>query len=149
MNKFTALIAAVAALGVAAPAAANEGRGEIRGGVAWANGEEEAIVGAALGYDFDLGKTAFVGVEGSADEMLVDDATIVWGTTARVGARLGNGKLFATGGYSFGEGEDALHLGAGYQHALGENAYLKAEYRHFFSDIVDVNVVAAGLGMRF
>ncbi|HYD23982.1 MAG TPA: hypothetical protein VEB68_04240 [Croceibacterium sp.] len=149
MKTQVALIAAAAALVAATPAAANEGRAEVRGGIAWANGVEEAVAGAALGYDFDAGKGAFFGLEGSADKVLVDGANVVWGATARAGAKLGTGKLFAAGGYSVSEGEDVPHLGGGYEHRVGQRAYVKIEYRHFFSDIVDVNTVAAGVGLNF
>ena len=149
MKFQVALIAAAAALVAATPAAANEGRAEVRGGIAWAGGDEEAVAGAALGYDFDLGTGAFVGIEGSADKVLVDGANVVFGATARAGAKLGAGKLFAAGGYSFGEGEDNFHLGGGYEHKVTSNVYVKVEYRHFFSDFVDANVVAAGVGLAF
>lgn len=143
-----ALLGAVAAVAVAAPASANEGRFEARGGIAWANGVEEAVAGVATGYDFDLGTGAFAGVEASADKILADGADVVFGVTARAGARLGTGgKLYATAGYSFNDG-DAFHAGAGYQHKLGESAYIKAEYRRFF-DFVDVNTAAIGFGLTF
>ncbi|KRA83079.1 outer membrane protein [Altererythrobacter sp. Root672] len=148
MKIQAALIAAASALVVATPAAANEWRLEARGGVAWANGVEKAIAGAALGYDADLGETAFAGIETSIDKILDGDASLTFGATARAGAKIGQGKLYATGGYSFGEGEDTWTAGAGYQHKVGSNAYLKAEYRRFFS-VVDINVVAAGVGVAF
>ena len=150
MRKIALTLGLVAAAAVAAPAHANEGRVEARGGIAWANGDTEAIAGVAAGYDFDLGETAFAGVEVSGDKVLVDGANVVFGTTARLGVKAGdNGKLFIAGGYSFGEGEDVPHLGGGYQHNIGQNIYLKAEYRHFFSDFTDVDTVAAGVGVRF
>jgi hypothetical protein len=141
--------AAVAAATVATPAAANEGRAEVRGGIAWAAGDEEAIAGAAVGYDFDLGISAFAGIEASADKVLVDGADVIWGATARAGVKLGAGKLFVAGGHTFGEGEDAWHLGGGYQHQVTSNVYLKAEYRRFFYDFTDVNTLNAGVGVRF
>jgi hypothetical protein len=149
MRKYAVLFAAAIAA-VSVPAQANEGRVEVRGGVAWAGGTEEALAGVAAGYDWDLGETAFAGVEASGDKILVDGADVVWGATARVGAKVGtNGKLYAAGGYTFGEGEDVPHLGAGYQHKLGTNLYVKAEYRHFFSDFVDVDTAALGVGFTF
>lgn len=141
--------AAVAAATITAPAAANEGRAEVRGGIAWAGGDEEAIVGAAVGYDVDLGTGAFAGIEASGDKILVDGADVVWGATARAGAKLGAGKLFVAGGRTFAEGEDAWHLGGGYEHLIGSNVYLKAEYRRFFYDFTDVNSLTAGVGVRF
>ncbi|WP_369024993.1 outer membrane protein [Qipengyuania sp. RANM35] len=144
-----ALLGAVAVAAVAVPAQANESRAEVRGGIAWAQGQEEAVLGVAAGHDFDLGTTAFFGVEGSADKILVDGSDIVWGATGRLGAKVGTaGKIYGTAGYSFGDG-DAFHAGAGYQHKLGSAAYLKVEYRHFFDDVVDVNTAAVGLGLTF
>jgi len=143
------IAAAVAAAAVATPAAANESRAEVRGGIAWAGGHEEAIAGVAVGYDFDLGTGAFAGVEASADKILEGGANVLWGATVRAGANLGAGKFFVAGGHTFTEGEDAWHLGGGYQHNVGSNVYLKAEYRRYFLDFNDVNVVNAGVGVRF
>lgn len=146
------IIAAVAAATLSStPAfaqAAGEGRVEARGGVAWANGQEEAIAGIAAGYDFDLGETAFVGVEGSADKILVGGTEVVFGATARAGVKAGeNGKFYVNAGYSFND-SDAFHAGAGYQHKLGKNVYAKVEYRRFF-DTVDINTAAVGVGFAF
>ncbi|MBX7499997.1 outer membrane protein [Qipengyuania mesophila] len=144
-----ALLGAVAAVAAAVPASANEARVEARGGIAWANGVEEAVAGVATGYDFDLGTGAFAGVEASADKILADGADVVFGVTARAGAKIGDaGKLYATAGYSFNDG-DAFHAGAGYQHKLGDSTYVKVEYRHFFDEIVDVNTAAIGFGLTF
>ncbi|MCP5383727.1 MAG: hypothetical protein H6913_03825 [Altererythrobacter sp.] len=153
MRKIAIALAA-AATAFAAPAmaqeAAGEGRVEARGGIVWANGYEEAVAGVAAGYDFDLGEAMFIGVEGSADKILASGADVVWGVGGRVGGKIGdNGKLFAAGGYAFGEGEDVPYLGAGYNHNVGKNMYLTAEYRHFFSDFVDVNAATVGVGIKF
>lgn len=144
-----ATTAVLAAAAFAVPAQANEGRIEARGGIAWAAGSEEAVAGVAAGYDFDLGDAAFIGVEASADKILVGGTDVVFGTTARVGIKTGeSGRLFAAGGYSFNNG-DAWHLGAGYQHNISEGVYVKAEYRHFFDSFIDVNSAVVGVGMRF
>ena len=151
----TALILSLVAAAAATPAMANEGRVEARGGIAWANGNEEAVAGVAAGYDFDLGQeetgSVFFGGEVSADKVLVSGADVYFGTTARLGAKIGDGgKLYATAGYAFGEGEDTPTLGAGYEQKLGDSPiYLKAEYRHFFSDFIDVNTAAVGVGFKF
>jgi len=149
MRKVFVLIAAAAALVAATPAAANEGRVEVRGGIAWADGGEEAVAGIAAGYDFDAGSNAFIGLEGSADKILVDGTDVIWGLTARAGAKLNSGKLFVAGGYSFADDEDVPHLGAGYEHNFGQNTYAKIEYRHFFGDIADLNTATVGVGVRF
>ena len=150
MRKTAIALAAATAALVAVPAQANEGRVEARGGVAWAGGAEEAIAGVAAGYDFDLGESAFIGVEGSADKVLASGADVVFGATGRIGAKVSeNGKLFLAGGYSFGEGEDVPHLGLGYSHKLGTSVYVTGEYRRFFSDFQDVNAATLGVGVNF
>lgn len=150
MRKIAIALAAATAALVAVPAQANEARVEARGGIAWASGTEEAIAGVAAGYDFDLGSSAFIGVEASADKILVSGADVAFGATGRIGAKVSeNGKLFVAGGYTFGEGEDVPHLGGGYNHKVGSNVYVTAEYRHFFSDFVDVNAATLGVGVNF
>ena len=59
----------LATLAFATPAMANEARVEARGGVIWSNGDSEDTWGVAAGYDFDLGTTAFAGVEVSGDKI--------------------------------------------------------------------------------
>jgi hypothetical protein len=147
---------AAAAAVVATPALANEGRVEARGGVIWGGGDTEATIGAALGYDFDLGTSAFVGAEVSGDKVLVSDTKVAFGFTGRLGAKINEvGKLYANGGYTteFCDNCDgSWHLGAGYQHDFGTRMYGKVEYRHFFpeADLVsDSDAVSVGLGLRF
>lgn len=149
MLKTVTAAAAVAAAFVAAPAMANEARVELRGGAIFIADEEEATAGLAAGYDFDLGSAAFVGAEVAADKVLITDSNIYVGLTGRAGAKLGNGRLFAAAGYTFGEGEDVPHLGAGYEHTVAGTTYIKAEYRHFFSDFLDADAVSVGIGARF
>lgn len=152
MNTYK-MIGGAAALAIAfssAPAFANEGRIEARGGVISVLDDEEATIGVAAGYDFDLGDTLFVGGEVSADKVLVDDSDIYVGFTGRVGARIAEAtRIFVAGGYTVGEGEDTEHLGAGVQHAISDRIYLKAEYRHFFGDFADADSGVVGLGVRF
>lgn len=138
----------------AAPAMANEARVEARAGVVWAHGESEAIGGVAAGYDFDLGSSAFVGVEASADKILTSGTRFSFGLGGRVGAKIGDaGKLYAVSTYQTKPCrfcEDSVSLGAGYQHSFGEKLYAKIEYRRYFSDdSVDLNAVAVGLGAKF
>ena len=152
MRKFLTATAAasLAAIAVAAPAQANEGRLEVRGGPIFALDETEVTLGAAAGYDFDLGSSAFIGGEISADKVLVEGSDVYFGFTGRVGAKLSErGKLFAAGGYTVGEGEDVPHLGAGYEHLVGGSVYLKGEYRHFFSDFADADALSLGVGIKF
>ena len=94
-----AILAAVAALSTTPAFAAGEGRVEARGGIAFAGGSSEAFAGVAAGYDFDLGDKAFIGIEGSADKVLVNGSKVLFGLGARVGAKAGDkGRLYAVGG---------------------------------------------------
>lgn len=154
MRKFAvATAAAVAAL--ATPAAARDGgefRVEARGGIVWAYDESEATAGAAIGYDFDLGETLFVGVEGSLDKVLVDGADAVFGLSSRLGTKTSDaGKLYATLGYTFENDSfyDAIVLGAGYEHKLNDTIYVGAAYRHFFSDFGDLDAATVSVGAAF
>lgn len=145
------IISLAAALTAATPALAEEGRVEARGGIVFASGESEGVLGVAAGYDWDLGETTFVGVEGSADKILVDGSDVFFGATARIGAKVGErGKLYGLAGYTFGEGEDAPHAGVGYEHQFGSKVYGKVEYRHYFiNDFTDLNSAVVGVGIRF
>lgn len=147
---------AVVITAAATPALANEARVEARTGAAFgAGGDTEAVIGGAVGYDFDLSETVFAGVEVSADKVL-DSVTnrAMFGFTGRLGARHSdNDRLFAAAGYttkpcSFCE--DAIHLGAGWEHDFGP-VYGKLEYRHFFArnGAIDADSVVGGLGIRF
>jgi hypothetical protein len=147
---FAAATAIAAMAAFAAPAQANEARVGIHGGVIWGGGDEEAVIGAQAGYDFDLGAAAFAGVEGSVDKVLEDDTDLIGALTGRVGAKVGErGKAYVLGGYTFTEGEDLPHAGVGYQHRLGGNMFVNAEYRHYFSDFTDGNSATVGVGVTF
>lgn len=152
----TVLISLAAALAAASPALANEARVEARGGVIWGGGDTEATVGAAVGYDFDLGTGAFAGAEISGDKVLTSGTKVAWGFTGRAGIKAGEaGKLYANGGYTteFCTGcEGNWHVGAGYQHNLGSQLYGKVEYRHYLANAAgaaDADAVGVGLGLRF
>ncbi len=142
--------AAVAALGLSASVAqAGEARVEVRGGVAFANGASEAVAGAAIGYDFDLGATGFAGVEASGDKLLVGGASVVGGVGGRVGAKLGDAtKIYANGGIGFCCGDSAAYAGAGVQQKFGGQFYGKIEYRRYFGQ-VDLNTATVGVGLAF
>jgi hypothetical protein len=149
--RFYALAAATAlAAIVATPASANETRVEVRGGAFIGADNTEVAVGVAAGYDADMGPQAFVGGEISADKALARGADIYLGLTGRGGVRVGNGgKLFGAAGYTFFEGDDAWHLGAGYEQQMRSNLYWKVEYRHFFRDFADGDQIVAGVGLKF
>ncbi|WP_260582534.1 outer membrane protein [Sphingopyxis sp. PET50] len=152
MKKFAVAAALLSAI-VATPSLAaegGEGRVEVRGGLITGNGIDEGTLGLAVGYDFDLGDTAFVGAEVAGDKVLVDGADVQFSAGGRIGAKLGaNGKLFATGGYTFSDIDDP-YVGAGYQHKFGSNVYGKVEYRHqFIGNFGDFDSFVAGVGFAF
>src|SRR3546814_2843770 len=75
------------------------------------NGADEGTAGLAAGYDFDLGSSTFVGAEIAGDKVLVDGANVQFSAGGRVGAKIGaNGKLYATGGYTFGDEIGRAHV---------------------------------------
>ncbi|GAO79501.1 MULTISPECIES: outer membrane protein [unclassified Sphingopyxis] len=152
MKKFAVAAALLTAI-VATPALAapgGEGRVEVRGGLITGNGQDEATLGAAAGYDFDLGSSTFLGAEIAGDKVLVDGAKVQFSAGGRAGAKIGaNGKLYATGGYTFGDVDDP-YVGAGYQHKLGQNLYAKGEYRHqFINNFGDFDTFVVGVGFAF
>ncbi|NNK45421.1 MAG: hypothetical protein HKP43_02195 [Altererythrobacter sp.] len=148
MNKF-AMAAVTTVAFLAVPAKADETRVEARGGVVWADGQEEAIIGIAAGHDFHLDESFFVGIEGSADKVLADSADVVFGATARAGFIVAEDlKLFVAVGYSFND-SDAVHAGGGLQYNVSEQVYLKTEYRRYFDGFAGINSAVAGVGIRF
>lgn len=153
------LLTLAASLAAASPALANEARVEVRGGVIWGNGvpsgQTEATIGAAAGYDFDLGSSAFAGVEVSGDKILDGTANrVAVGFTGRLGLKASaDDKVFVAGGYTTKPCTlcaDSQHLGAGWQHNFGR-LYGKVEYRHFFTNqgLPDADAVSGGIGLRF
>jgi len=152
MKKFAVAAALLTAI-VATPAMAADGeaRVEVRGGYVTGSGLDDATLGAAAGYDINLGSTAFAGAEIAGDKVLIDGAKVQFSSGARLGANIGtNGKLYANGGYTFGQIDDP-YVGAGYQHKLGQNIYAKAEYRHQFigNNVKDFDTFAVGVGFAF
>lgn len=156
MRKVLLAVAAVSAL-AATPALANEGRVEARGGVIWFGngGGSEDVWGVAAGYDFDLGSSAFAGLEASGDIVGATGSKVAFGFSGRLGTKLGeNTKLFADGGYTTEPCTgcvDAIHAGVGAEVGFGKNLYGKLGYRHYFTSngAPDSNAVVAGLGVKF
>jgi outer membrane immunogenic protein len=147
-----ALAMAIATMTIASPAyAPGEGRIEARGGIAFAKGASEASLGAAAGYDFDLGEKAFIGVEGSADKVLQKGSNVLFGIGGRVGVKASDkARLYAIGGYGFAGGTGDPFLGAGAQVNFGAKAFGKLEYRRFISNGgPDLNFATVGFGVRF
>lgn len=158
MRKITLAVAA-AATAFAVPAmaqdAAGEARVEARGGIVWDGSDLDAIAGVAAGYDFDLGSSAFVGAEATADKILNSGTIVTFGFNARAGAKLDGGtKLYAIGGYQTKPCdlcEGSWTAGAGAQVPFGDQFYGKVEYRHFFvgNGFSDYDAAVAGVGVRF
>lgn len=149
--KKVAVLAALAAFGATPAIAAGEARIEARGGIAFANGESEAVAGIGAGYDFDLGEKAFVGLDATADKILVDGTEVVFGVGPRLGIKAGEKtKIYANGGIAFGsKGGSDPYLGAGVQRSFGAAIYGKVEYRRFISDGTDINLASLGIGFKF
>ncbi len=146
-----ALIAATAAVMAAAPAyASGEGRLEARGGIAFAGGSSKAFAGVGGGYDFDLGKSAILGLDLGADKILANGAKVLWSVGARAGVKTSeDGRLYVNGGIGFCCGTSDAYIGAGYQHKFGDKFYGKIEYRNVLSSGTNVNFAGIGLGMGF
>ncbi|MEI4264297.1 outer membrane protein [Roseovarius sp. D0-M9] len=96
------------------------------------------IGGLTTGYDYDLGNWVVgagldydwtdVGL-GNAPETKIDN---IFRAKLRGGYKLGNGLLYATGGYALAETnnlshEDGYFVGAGYEHLISENFSLGGE----------------------
>ena len=154
MRKVLIGLAAVSAV-LATPALANEGRIEARGGVVWDGSDTQDVYGIAAGYDFDLGSSAFAGVEVSGDKIADTGTRVAFGATGRLGAKVGgNAKVFVDGGYTTKNCalcDDAIHAGAGVEVGFASNLYGKLGYRHFFvaNGSSDFDAVVVGLGVRF
>ncbi len=151
MIKFALAVAAVAAMGPAPAYAGGEGRVEVRSGIAWSGGTSEAFAGVGGGYDFDLGKMAFIGLDLGADKVLARGTKAFWSVGGRIGAKVSEkGRIYAIGGVGFCCGGSDAYLGAGYQQNLGSKVYGKIEYRRSLSTFgPDVNFAGIGLGIRF
>jgi outer membrane immunogenic protein len=150
MKKILAC-AALAASFVSAPVMAeSEPRLELRGGMAFGGGSEKAFLGAALGYDFDLGETMFAGIDLGADKVLTGGSKVLWSAGGRIGAKVSEkGKLYAVGGIGFCCGFSDPYAGVGYQHSVAEKVYLKAEVRHVFAGGSDGTFAGVGVGVNF
>ena len=131
------------------PALANEGRAEVRGGLAWASGGSDETIGISLGYDVNLGEKLFVGIEAVADTDF-DISSPVIGLNGRAGLRAGaNGKLFVTAGYAYQTESDLddIALGASYQRDLNSKAMVSIHYQRYLD--TEINRAMIGLGYRF
>lgn len=157
---------------VSAPASAEGFHAEIHSGwdhVSVSGYKDDGIAyGVGLGYDLPLGDTAFIGIEGSADDAntkkcvsgLCVSTKRDLSAVARVGAKVGgNYKLYALAGYANGRvsatglgsaNGDGFRAGAGVQAGFGSHLYGKLEYRYTnYEAGFTRNQVLAGLGVEF
>ncbi|MFX0543729.1 outer membrane protein [Roseovarius sp. S4756] len=95
------------------------------------------IGGLTAGYDYDLGNWVIgAGFDYDWTDITLStvnlDVDSVWRAKLRGGYKLGNGLLYATGGYAnvdvqtLGD-EDGYFVGAGYEHLITENISLGGE----------------------
>jgi outer membrane immunogenic protein len=159
-----ALLAALAAFSAAPAYASGEARVEAQLGYDDIGGESGVTYGTVLGYDMDIGSTAFVGVEVGFAETSIEELDVKAGRDLSAGVRFGvevseRGKLYGLVGYSnqrfsapgfASENIDGIRVGVGYQHDISKNLYGKVEYRYTNYELgVDRQTVVAGLGARF
>ena len=135
--------------------------------------DDGVLYGVGAGYDFRRGNTVF-GVEGEATDStqkessggLTEHASRDLYVGGRVGAVVGgNNLLYAKAGYTNARygvsgtatGVDLAHgnldgvrVGAGVEHQLSNNMFVKAEYRYSnYEQGVSRNQVVGGVGIRF
>lgn len=147
--RFQTLSVAAVLAAIATPAYADESRIEARGGIAWCCGVSDETIGVAVGHDFDLNSTMFIGVEAVADtDSNFSDPTI--GVNARIGGRVGEDtKVYALAGYAYStaiELDDAV-IGVGVQQNVGTTTLLSLQYQRSLD--FDVNRLMVGVGVRF
>lgn len=151
MNKCVLAMTVLAAMSASPAHADGEGRAEVRSGVAWSNGTSFAFAGIGGGYDFDLGKKAFVGIDVGVDKVLARGTDFFGSAGGRVGIKAGEGgRAYVVGGLGFCCGGSDPYIGAGYQQRLRGRFYGKIEYRRVLSAAgPNVNFAGAGLGIKF
>lgn len=147
MKKIACMVSVAAATFAVPSYAATEGYVEGRVGYAWAAGNSETI-GAAIGYEFDVGDDVFLGAEAVATTEGSFSSPII-GANTRIGLRASEtDKVFATIGYAYdtySEMDDRL-IGSGYEHKFG-NVAASIQYQRSLS--WDINHVFVGLGFKF
>lgn len=149
MKTIIMFAAAVTAVASTPAYAAGEGFAELRGGYAWVGDlADTESLGLALGYDFDLGSNAFIGVEANAYTD-ADFSDPVIGTNARLGFKPSEkNKMFATVGYAYDTWSetDDMVLGAGFEHKL-DKLSLSIQYQRSLD--WEINHVFVGIGTKF
>jgi Opacity protein and related surface antigens len=159
----------------------------LHGGYGWGDadidgfgsgGFDGARFGAFAGYNWDLGSSIIVGVEGNLDYDWNDDSIggadfetgVNGGIRGRVGYAMDRALIYAAGGWTAtdasldtgaGEESEVMHgwtIGAGVDYAFTDNMFGRLEYRYNDygdSDIGGTNVdfsqhvINVGLGVKF
>jgi outer membrane immunogenic protein len=162
MNKITMMIATAAAL-LATPAmaetndnfdgfriGATAGLDDVTGTV----DTNDVVYGVDVGYDFAVGDRLVLGLEGTVTNPLEDSRTI--GAAVRAGVAVTDNFMpYVRAGWSnyrdvANRNLDGLTVGAGAEYALGEDFYVKAEYRYSdFEAGVGNHGALVGVGIRF
>lgn len=71
-------------------------------------------------------------------------------TNARVGLNYDDGTVAGAGNFRLNENLDGVRVGAGLEHMLGRNTYVKAEYRYSnYEKGLERHQVVGGVGVRF
>jgi opacity protein-like surface antigen len=136
------------------------GYGNIDTSIAGVDGD--GLVGGLIaGYDYDFG-TWVLGAGFDYDWTDISiapgvDIDSVWRAKLRAGAKLGNGLLYATGGYTqadanVGGSEDGYFVGGGYEHMIMQNMSLGAEVLYHDFDVpgtLEATTVQARATYRF
>lgn len=147
MKKIAYVTTAAVAVFAAPSYAATEGYVEGRVGYAWAVGDSETI-GAAVGYEFDVGNDVFLGAEAVATTEASFSSPII-GANTRIGLRATEtDKVFGTIGYAYdtySDLDDTL-IGGGYEHKFGKTA-VSVQYQRSLA--WDINHVFVGFGFKF
>lgn len=114
------------------------------------------IGGLTAGYDYDLGDWVIgAGADYDWTDIKLQSAAnlkaeSIWRLKARAGYKIGDGLLYATGGYAQMDtnlvgSEDGYFVGAGYEHLVTDNMSLGGELLyHEFKGFVDSSVYAPG-----
>lgn len=114
---------------------------------------DDIIGGLLLGYDYDMGNWVVGGgIDYDFADISLSPTTSleeVWRVKLRGGYKLGNGLLYATGGYAGADtsdlgSEDGYFVGGGYEHMLSQNFSLGGEVLyHEFEGFGPANAVDA------
>lgn len=162
--RIIAFFAVLAAFTTTPAFASGEARVELQLGYDDIGGESGVTYGTVLGYDLDLGSTAFAGVEVGIAESTIKGGGVTADRDLSVSGRFGvelseRSKVYALLGYSNqrlsapglgGTNLDGIRVGAGFEHDIAKNIYGKVEYRYTNYELgVDRHTVVAGLGARF